>query len=46
MKEVLDVLIPLAFVVFMVFVFGGYHASKRKQEEEREEKKNSESLKD
>ncbi len=43
MKEVLDVLIPLAFVVFMVFIFGGYHASKRKQEEE---KKNSESSKD
>ena len=41
MKEVLDIVIPLAFIGFMVFIFGGYHASKRKQEEEREEKENN-----
>ena len=38
MKEVLDIVIPLAFVAFMLFIFGGYHANKRQQEEEREER--------
>jgi len=42
-KEVLDIVIPLAFVIFMVFIFGGYHSTKSKQrEEEREKKENSE----
>lgn len=39
MKEVLDILIPAAFVVFMVFIFGGYHANKRQKEEDNEKKK-------
>jgi len=37
-KEVLDIVIPLAFVLFMVFVFGGYHSTKSKQREEEREK--------
>lgn len=39
MKEVLDILIPLAFVAFMVFIFSGYHASKRSQDEDAQNKK-------
>ena len=43
MKEILDIAIPLAFVAFMVFIFGGYHSTKSKErEEERKKKENSE----
>jgi hypothetical protein len=31
-KAFFDVAIPLAFILFLVFIFAGYHASKRDQE--------------
>jgi len=31
-KEFFDIVIPLAFIGFMVFIFAGYHASKRKKD--------------
>jgi len=31
-KAFLDIVIPLAFVGFLVFIFAGYHASKRKED--------------
>jgi len=31
-KEVFDIIIPIAFVGFLVFIFAGYHASKRQKD--------------
>jgi len=28
-KEFFDIVVPIAFIVFLVFIFAGYHASKR-----------------
>lgn len=38
---ILDTVMLVGFVLFMVFVFGGYHKSKFKQREEQEKKKKS-----
>lgn len=35
----LDIVMLIAFLVFMVFVFGGYHKTKFEQREKEEEKK-------
>jgi len=29
MKEFFDIFMPIAFIGFLVFIFAGYHASKR-----------------
>jgi uncharacterized membrane protein len=39
-KEILDIVVLIAFVGFMVYIFGGYHSNKRQQEKEREEREN------
>jgi len=31
-SEFFDIVIPLAFIGFLVFIFAGYHASKREQD--------------
>ncbi|WP_255524258.1 hypothetical protein [Sulfurimonas marina] len=36
---VLDTIMVIAFIGFMVFIFGGYHKTKFKQREEQEKKK-------
>ena len=33
-----DTLMLIAFIVFMVFIFGGYHKNKSQQREEQEQK--------
>lgn len=36
--DLLDIVMLIAFVLFMVFVFGGYHKSKFEQRQKDEEK--------
>jgi len=37
-NSVVDTIMLIAFVLFMIFIFQGYHASKLKEREELEEK--------
>ena len=50
MGTAVDVIMAILFVLFMIFVFGGYHKNKSAQREEgfrlEEEKKKEEELKE
>ena len=35
--EILDTIMTIAFVLFMIFIFGGYHKSKAAQREKEEQ---------
>ncbi len=38
MNEIVDIIVLIAFVGFMFFIFGGYHKAKFKQREHEQEK--------
>ena len=38
MKEILDIVMTILFVLFMIFIFGGYHKNKSAQREAQKEK--------
>lgn len=38
MKEFMDIVMAVLFILFMIFIFGGYHKNKSKQREADEKK--------
>jgi hypothetical protein len=33
-KELLDIVVAAAFILFLIFIFAGYHASRRDQDKQ------------
>jgi len=44
MESFLDIFMPLLFVLFMIFIFGGYHKNKSAQREKERERQEKEEL--
>ena len=46
MKEFIDIVMAILFILFMVFIFGGYHKNKygKREADEKRQKEKEESL--